>query len=249
MPLGGRPAGRTPAGRTPRGGRRRADAGGGGQAGEVRLVTGGRRAGATCCPRLFVGKARRRTRRRGHRRGGRVRRRARRPYARDVAGMTEGSSAWRRRSWRDAQPGTETAVRQSRCAAGCCSTVRRVRQDVHARAVAASWAPGSSRVVSRTSSTCSWGRAKRNIPRAVRDRPAERALRAVLDEVDAIGQKRSQLRHTPSAAPSTSCCWSWTTSRATTRACSARGDPPPVGRGQRAAPARPLRPDAAGPAA
>ena len=33
-----------------------------------------------------------------------------------------------------------------------------------------------------------------------------------LDEVDAIGQKRSQLRqHARCAARSTSCCWSWTT--------------------------------------
>ena len=71
-----------------------------------------------------------------------------------------------------------------------------------------------------------------------------------LDEVDAIGQKRSQLRHTPMRSAVNQLLLELDDVLGQQRGgLPAGGHQPPVGRGQRAAQARPVRPDPAGPAA
>ncbi len=116
-------------------------------------------------------------------------RRRRRPRARSRRGWTPPSS--RRCATRSCVPTTA-----SRCAAACCSTARpaAARRSSPARSRASS-ARASSRSASTTCSTC--GSASPSGACTTRSQSARRAAPCVLflDELDALGQKRSHLRH------------------------------------------------------
>ena len=159
-----------------------------------------------------------------------ARRAGRRPARRRRRPRARSRRAWTPRSWpRCATPSCARST-ASRCAAACCSTARpaAARRSSPARSPASS-APRSSRSASATCSTCGSASQRAQAPRAVRGRPRARPCVLFLDELDALGQKRSHLATRRRATSSTSCSPSSTAPTATTRASSC--SPRPTTRG------------------
>ena len=130
-----------------------------------------------------------------------------------------------------AQPRSCARCTARACAAACCSTARpaAARRSWPGRSPAR-WAPSSSRCRSSTCSNMWIGNSERNLHEIFETARRNAPCVLFLDEIDALGHKRSQLQPPAACARSaTSCSPSWTAWRATTTACSCW--PPPTRRG------------------